>query len=197
MKNMFVELKTAMVATLLLAVIVCGVYPLAVLVLAQGFFPAQANGSLVAGHGTVVGASLLGQPFSAPRYFHPRPSAAGAGYDATASGGSNLGPTSRKLVETVRDRVAQYRAENGLAADAVVPADAVTASASGLDPDISIENARLQAARVAQARGLEKTSVEELLRRHTQGRTFGLLGEPRVNVLQLNLALDAPGRDDL
>jgi potassium-transporting ATPase KdpC subunit len=189
-KSLIIELKAAIVATLVLAVILCGVYPLAVLVVAQGFFPSQANGSLLTGGGTVIGSSLLGQPFTEPRYFHPRPSAAGAGYDATASGGSNLGPTSRKLVETVRDRVAQYRSENGLAADAVVPADAVTASASGLDPDISVKNALLQAGRVAKARGMKESTVGDLLRQHMQGRTFGVLGEPRVNVLQLNLSLD-------
>ncbi len=195
MKNMLIELKTAIIATLVLAVIVCGVYPVAVLAVAQGFFPGRANGSLVSSGGTIIGSSLLGQPFTEPRYFHPRPSAAGTGYDATASGGSNLGPTSRKLVETVQARVAQYRTENGLAPDATVPADAVTASASGLDPDISVKNALLQAARVAKARGWEKGAVEAFVRKHTQGRTFGLLGEPRVNVLQLNLAIDAPGRD--
>lgn len=194
MKNMIIELKTAIVATLVLAVILCGVYPLAVLAVAQGVFPGKANGSLVTSGGTIIGSSLLGQPFTESRYFHPRPSAAGTGYDATASGGSNLGPTSRKLVETVQARVAQYRTENGLAPDAIVPADAVTASASGLDPDISVKNALLQAARVAKARGWEKGSVEELVRKHTQGRTFGLLGEPRVNVLQVNLALDTPGK---
>ena len=195
MKKLLVELKTSIVATLVIAVIVCGAYPVAVLAVAQGVFPEKANGSLIVANGTTVGASLLGQSFTQASYFHPRPSAAGTGYDATASGGSHLGPTSRKLVETVRDRVAQYRAENGLAPDALVPADAVTASASGLDPDISVKNALFQAARVAKARGWEKASVEELLRKHTQGRTFGLLGEPRVNVLQLNLALDALGRN--
>jgi K+-transporting ATPase ATPase C chain len=195
MKNMIIELRTAIAATLVLAVIVCGVYPFAILAVAQGVFPGRANGSLIVGNGTILGSSLLGQPFTEPRYFHPRPSAAGAGYDATASGGSNLGPTSRKLVETVQARVAQYRTENGLAPDAVVPADAVTASASGLDPDISVKNARLQAARVAKARGWEKGSVETLVRKHTEGRTFGLLGEPRVNVLRLNLALDALGKN--
>lgn len=194
MKNLALEMKTALVATLVLAVITCGLYPVAVLAVAQGFFPNKANGSLVPSGGTTVGSSLLGQPFIEPRYFHPRPSAAGAGYDATASGGSNLGPTSRKLLETVRDRVAQYRAENGLTPDATVPADAVTASASGLDPDISVKNAVLQVARVAKARGWEKSAVENLLREHAQGRTLGLLGEPRVNVLQLNLALDARGK---
>ena len=189
------ELKTAIIATLVLAVIVCGVYPLAVLAVAQGFFPRQANGSVVARDGTIIGSSLLGQPFTEPRYFHPRPSAAGAGYDGTASGGSNLGPTSRKLVETVQARVAQYRTENGLAPDALVPADAVTASASGLDPDISVKNALIQSARVAKARGWEKSAVEKLLRQHMQERSFGLLGEPRINVLQLNLALDAGAKD--
>jgi len=189
------ELKTAVLATLVLAAIVSGAYPLAVFTAAQAVFPEAANGSLVYVDGTVIGSALLGQPFSGTGYFHPRPSAAGAGYDATASGGSNLGPTSRRLVETVRGRVAQYRTENGLAPDALVPADAVTASASGLDPDISVKNALLQAARIAKARGWEGGTVRQLVQKHAQGRTFGVLGESRVNVLQLNLALDALGKE--
>ncbi len=195
MKKLAVELKTAVAVTLALAVIVCGAYPFAVLAVAQGVFPSQANGSLVTGGGSILGSSLLGQPFTERRYFHPRPSAAGSGYDAAASGGSNLGPTSRGLVETVQARVAQYRTENGLAPDTPVPADAVTASASGLDPDISVKNALLQAARVARARGWEPDTVGQFVRKHTQGRTFGVLGEPRVNVLRLNLAMDALGGD--
>jgi K+-transporting ATPase ATPase C chain len=137
-----------------------------------------------------VGSSLLAQGFTAPKYFHPRPSAAGQGYDAVNSGGTNLGPTSKKLIEDVKQRVADYRTENGLAPNARVPADAVTSSASGLDPHISVRNALLQAARVAKARGIGEKDVLAKVGAHTEGRTLGLLGEPRVNVLTLNLSLD-------
>jgi K+-transporting ATPase ATPase C chain len=137
-----------------------------------------------------VGSSLLAQGFTAPKYFHPRPSAAGQGYDAVNSGGTNLGPTSKKLIEDVKQRVADYRSENGLPPDVRVPADAVTSSASGLDPHISVRNALLQAARVAKARGIGEKDVLAKVGAHTEGRTLGLLGEPRVNVLTLNLSLD-------
>ena len=191
MKEWIAELRTAVAAVLALALVCCGLYPAAVLVMAQSFFPDQAEGSLVTRDGAVVGSALLSQPFAGPGYFHPRPSAAGRGHDAAASSGSNLGPLSKKLVETVRDRAAQYRAENGLAPGANVPADAVTASASGLDPDISVKNAQMQAARVATARGWSRADMDRLLRGHVRGRTLGLLGEPRINVLELNMALDA------
>ncbi|MEO5902080.1 MAG: K(+)-transporting ATPase subunit C, partial [Ilumatobacteraceae bacterium] len=138
----------------------------------------------------VVGSKLIGQNFAEPKYFHPRPSAAGAGYDGTASSGSNLGPLNADFLAAVADRVASYRTENGLAADATVPVDAVTASGSGLDPDISIANAQIQAKRVATARGLESTAVDALVRAYTDGPTFGFMGEAGVNVLELNLALD-------
>jgi len=190
MKDLFAQLRISLTATLFLAVLLCGIYPLAIWLLAQGLFPANANGSLVMRNGKILGSSLISQGFTAPKYFHPRPSAAGQGYDATSSGGSNLGPTSKKLVETVRQRVDEYRSENNLRPDALVPIDAVTASASGLDPHISLKNALLQAARVARARGLSEDIVLKEIKRYTEGRDLGMLGEPRVNVLMLNLALD-------
>jgi K+-transporting ATPase ATPase C chain len=190
MKDWLVELGTSVKAVVLLAVIFCGLYPATVWLLAQGLFADRANGSLVVRDGKIIGSALIGQPFSGPGYFHPRPSDAGRGYDAMSSGGSNLGPISRDLVETVGRRVAEYRKENGLPAGAPVPADAVTASASGLDPHVSVENALLQAPRVAKARGLSEADVRRLIGRSTEGRTMGILGTPRVNVLLLNLALD-------
>ena len=190
MKDLIAQLRISLTATLLLAVLLCGIYPLAVWLVAQGVFPANANGSLVVRNGKIFGSSLISQGFTGPKYFHPRPSAAGQGYDATRSGGSNLGPTSRKLVETVRQRVDAYRSENNLPPDALVPADAVTASASGLDPHISLKNALLQASRVVKARGLSEDIVLKEIKHYTEGRGLGVLGEPRVNVLMLNLALD-------
>jgi K+-transporting ATPase ATPase C chain len=190
MKNMFAELRISFVITLLLVVLCCGVYPLAVRAIGQGLFPRQANGSLVETNGNVTGSSLLGQGFSGPAYFHPRPSAAGQGYDAANSSGTNLGPTSKKLLDAVTQRVADYRSENGLPPDAQVPADAVTSSGSGLDPHISRENAMLQAGRVAKARGLPREEVLRRIAAHTEGRSLMILGEPRVNVLMLNLDLD-------
>jgi K+-transporting ATPase ATPase C chain len=190
MKNLVAELRASIAATLLLAVLCCGIYPAVVWAVGQGLFSRNANGSLVRVDGKVAGSSLLAQGFIAPNYFHPRPSAAGQGYDAANSSGTNLGPTSKKLIESVKDRVDAYRAENGLPPDALVPADAVTSSASGLDPHISPANAELQAGRVAAARGIPKEEVLRKIRAHTEGRTLGLLGEPRVNVLTLNLSLD-------
>jgi K+-transporting ATPase ATPase C chain len=181
-------------AVLMLAVftVLTGVaYPLAVTGAARLFFADEADGSFLHRAGRVVGSSLIGQPFAAPGHFHPRPSAAGDGYDAAASSGTNLGPTNPDLLAAVAERVAAYRRENGLPADAAVPVDAVTASASGLDPHISVANARLQAPRVAMARGLAVDRVLSLVDRHTEARPFGLLGEAAVNVLRLNLALDA------
>jgi len=190
MKNLVAELRASIAATLLLAVLCCGIYPAVVWAVGQGLFSHKANGSLVRVDGKVAGSSLLGQGFAAPNYFHPRPSAAGQGYDAAGSSGSNLGPTSKKLIEDVKQRVADYRTENGLPPGAMVPADAVTSSASGLDPHISVRNASLQAARVAKARGIGEKDVLAKVGAHTEGRTLGLLGEPRVNVLTLNLSLD-------
>ncbi len=191
MKTLFTELRTAALLTLVLAVLLCGAYPLAVWAGGQLLFPAQANGSLITDRaGVVRGSALLAQNFSSDKYFQPRPSAAGTGYDATNSSGTNLGPTSQKLADSIKDAVAAYRKANGLAADAPVPADAVTSSGSGLDPDISVANAEIQAGRVAKARGLSLDSVRALVAAHTTGRDLGVLGEPRVNVLLLNLALD-------
>ncbi|HSA95223.1 MAG TPA: potassium-transporting ATPase subunit KdpC [Acidobacteriota bacterium] len=190
MKGWLADLRSSVLAVAILGLIVGGVYPLAAWVLAQTIFPGRANGSLVERDGRVIGSSLIGQPFRSPAYFHPRPSAAGEGYDAARSGGANLGPLSKALAEAVRARAAAYRAENGLAPGAAVPADAVTASASGLDPHISPENARIQAQRVARARGLSEAEVLSRVEASTEGRTLGVLGEPRVNVLLLNLSLD-------
>ncbi len=190
---MFAELRSAVMATLVLAVVCCGLYPLIVFAIAQTVFHDRANGSLIVdANGVVRGSKLIGQNFTADKYFHPRPSAAGAnGYDATSSGGSNLGPTSSNLVAAIAQRIADYRAENGLNATDSVPADAVTASGSGLDPHISLRNAELQAPRVAKARNLAVEKVLELVRANTDPADFGFLGEPGVNVLKLNLALDA------
>jgi K+-transporting ATPase ATPase C chain len=194
MKNWMKELRISLKAVLSLAVILCGLYPAAVWVLAQGLFPVKANGSLIERSGTTLGSSLIGQGFAGSKYFHPRPSAAGRGYDAVRSGGSNLGPTSKKLIDAVSQRAADYRAENNLGPEILVPADAVTASASGLDPHISLNNALLQTPRVARARGLDEMAVRKLVEAYTQGRDLGILGEPRVNVLMLNLALDGMSR---
>ena len=157
-------------------------------------FHDKANGSLIVDQdGTVRGSKLLAQGFTADKYFHPRPSAAGNGYDAASSGGSNLGPTSQKLNDAIKDRIGAYRKENGLSENDSVPADAVTASGSGLDPHISLRNAELQTPRVAKARGLSEEKVRELVQQNTDGRDLGVLGDPGVNVLELNLALDSPG----
>ena len=192
MKQFFSHIRGAVVSTLVLAVVCCGLYPLIVFGISQLLFRDQANGSLITGaDGNVRGSKLLGQAFSDAKYFHPRPSAAGNGYDATSSGGSNLGPTSRKLNDAIKDRVAAYRKENGLGENDSLPADAVTASGSGLDPEISLRNAELQTPRIAKARGLSEQKVRELIQENTDGRDLGVLGEPGVNVLNLNLALDA------
>jgi K+-transporting ATPase ATPase C chain len=191
MKEFFSNIRGAVVSTLVLAVVCCGLYPLIVFGISQLLFREQANGSLiVSADGSVRGSKLLGQAFSEAKYFHPRPSAAGNGYDAASSGGSNLGPTSQKLKDAIQDRITAYRAENGLSETEAVPADAVTASGSGLDPHISLQNAELQIPRVVKARGVAEERVRELIRQNTNGRDFGVFGEPGVNVLQLNRALD-------
>lgn len=192
MKTFLSQLRSAVLGTLVLAAVCCGLYPLVVWGIAQAVFPAKAGGSLIVDKdGAVRGSRLLGQGFTGERYFHPRPSAAGAnGYDAAASSGSNLGPTSQKLHDVLKERIAAYRSENGLGDTIAVPADAVTASASGLDPHISIANAEIQAGRVAKARGVDLVRVRELVRANTAAVDLGIFGEPGVNVLELNLALD-------
>jgi K+-transporting ATPase ATPase C chain len=202
------QILTSIRITLVLLLLVSGIYPLVVWGLSQAAFAHQANGSLVQdAQGHTIGSALLAQGFTKPEYFHPRPSAAGSGYDATASSGTNLGPTSDKLIngihkktsdgkddpsnfDGVKDLAAAYRTDNNLAVNAAVPVDAVTRSASGLDPHISVANANLQAARVAKARRVSAEDVTRLVAANTEGRDLGFLGEPRVNVLQLNLALD-------
>jgi K+-transporting ATPase ATPase C chain len=193
MKAFFSEIRAAVFATLVLAIVCSGLYPLVVFGIAQALFRDKANGSLIVDpNGMVHGSKLLAQGFTDPKYFHPRPSAAGNGYDAANSGGSNLGPTSKKLNDAIKDRVAAYRKENGLSETEPVPADAVTASGSGLDPQISLRNAELQTPRVAKARGLSEEKVRELVQQNTDRRDLGVLGEPGVNVLELNLALNSP-----
>jgi|UniRef100_A0A7V6DNW1 K+-transporting ATPase ATPase C chain len=192
LRELWREVRRAALIMLGLLIILCGLYPLAVWGVAQVAFPDRANGSLVKARGQVVGSRLLAQNFAGPHYFHPRPSAAGAtGYDGASSGGSNLGPLSRQLIEQVKERVENYRTENNLPAGTLIPADAVTASGSGLDPHISLRNAGLQAGRVARARNLREDQVAALIKHYTEGRGWGFLGEAGVNVLQLNLALDA------
>lgn len=191
MKSYLQHLRSAIGATFILALVCCGIYPVVVWAIGSALFHEKANGSLIIdAHGVVRGSRLVGQSFSAPQYFHPRPSAAGNGYDATSSGGSNLGPTSQKLRDVIKERIDQYRKVNGLTTDTPVPADAVTASGSGLDPHISLLNAEMQAQRVAKARGIEERKVHELIRANTDRASLGFLGENGVNVLMLNLALD-------
>ena len=187
------QLRPAIVLTLVLCVLTGLIYPGIVTGLAQLLFPRQAAGSLVTFNGTVIGSALIGQRFTGARYFHPRPSAAGAGYDDTLSGGTNLGPTSAKLADTlIADAIDTVVHDDG-GARGEIPSDMVTSSASGLDPDISPANARVQVERVAQARGMDAGAVQGLVDRYTQGRQFGVLGERRVNVLRLNRALDRLG----
>jgi K+-transporting ATPase ATPase C chain len=190
MRGFVRQLVPAVIAVVVFTVITGLVYPLVVTGIAQVVFHDKANGSLVKEDGVVVGSKLIGQQFSDAKYFHPRPSAAGTGYDALSSSFSNLGPTNPDLLKSVEERVAAYREENDLPASQLVPVDAVTASASGLDPEISVANAKLQAARVAEARGMSVDEVLALVKEHTRGRQWGFLGEPGVNVLELNLALD-------
>jgi K+-transporting ATPase ATPase C chain len=202
------HLRPAIVLTAFFVLLTGLLFPGVIWALGQTLFPDRANGSLLRDTGgNIVGSKLIGQSFSKPEYFHPRPSAAGSGYDGANSGGTNLGPTSDKLINGIKDDPATkdldetylgfydlaraYRAENGLAADALLPADAATRSGSGLDPDISIANAELQVARVAQARGWNTERVRQFLAQNQAEKLLGVFGEPRVNVLRLNLALDA------
>ena len=191
MKTFLSEIKTSLLLTLVLAILLCGAYPLAVWAGGQALFADKANGSLVTDKdGTVRGSQLLAQSFTSDKYFQPRPSAAGTGYDATSSSGTNLGPTSQKLADNIKANIAAYRNANSLAAAAAVPADAVTSSGSGLDPHISIANADLQAPRVASARAISVSQIRDLISAHTEDRDLGVFGEPVVNVLLLNRALD-------
>jgi K+-transporting ATPase ATPase C chain len=192
MKTLIKEVRVSILATLVLCVVVSGVYPVLVWGIGELFFPHQANGSLIETDGKIVGSELLAQGFSGAKYFHPRPSAAGTGYDPLNSGGSNLGPTSQKLMDGIKANIAQYRQENGLSDQVSVPADAVTASGSGLDPHISLKNAEFQVPRVAKARGLSEDVVKAALAKATDSPLLGLGGEPGVNVLKLNVALDGP-----
>ena len=191
MKTILSEIKTSIIATIVLAIILSGLYPVVVWGLAQLAFPHKANGSLIESNDRrIIGSDLLGQSFSGEKYFHPRPSAAGSGYDATSSSGTNLGPTSQKLINNVQAAVEQYRKENNLSANELIPGDAVTSSGSGLDPHISVRNAQLQLPRVAKARSLSEENVRDFVRQNTEGPQLGILGDAAVNVLKLNLALD-------
>lgn len=191
MKALFSELRLAIAATLVLAAVTCGAYPLLITAIAQTAFKDKANGSLITDKdGILRGSALLGQSFAGEKYFHARPSAAGLGYDATSSGGTNLGPTSKKLNDAISQCIADYRKQNGLDDQSAVPADAVTASGSGLDPHISLKNAEIQSTRVARARAMSREKIQELIDASTDKADLGVLVESGVNVLRLNLALD-------
>jgi potassium-transporting ATPase KdpC subunit len=185
------HLGTALRMTIVSIVLLGLIYPLAMTGLAQALFPRQANGSLITVNGKIVGSAIIGQLWTKPQYFQGRPSAAGKGYDPTATGGTNLGPTSKKLIDATRATIAALKKENP-EASGPPPMDLVTSSGSGIDPDISPEAAYWEAPRVAKARHLSLSAVDALVAQHVEGRTFGFLGEPHVNVLELNLALDRP-----
>jgi potassium-transporting ATPase KdpC subunit len=196
MKVFIKELRTAIMAAVVLCAVVSGFYPVLIWGLGQLVFPRQANGSLIRLNGQIAGSALLAQGFSGAKYFHPRPSAAGTGYDPLNSGGSNLGPTSQKLIDGIKANIAQYRQENGLAPEVLVPVDAVTASGSGLDPHISFRNAELQIPRVAKERGLNGEVVRAAVAKATDRPFLGIGGEPGVNVLKVNIALDTTAPKD-
>jgi K+-transporting ATPase ATPase C chain len=183
-KNLTISILMTFVTTILLGLI----YPLAMTAISQALFPSNANGQLIVRNGQVIGSRIIGQPFTGPGYFHSRPSAAGSGYDATSSGGTNLGPTNQKLIARVNQDAAALKTENP---DVPVPTDLVTTSASGLDPDITPAAAYFQVPRVARERHMSQEDVTALVRAHIEPRQLGFLGEPRVNVLELNLALDS------
>ena len=185
------HLRPAIAVTLVLMLITGVIYPGIVTAIAQVLFPHQANGSLIAANGHVIGSELIGQPFARPEYFHPRPSAAGNGYDGTASGGTNKGPTDAKLADTLIAQAVDSAVKLDGAVKGRIPSDLVTSSGSGLDPHISPASALLQVARVARARHADSAAVWLLVERHIEGRQFGFFGEPRVNILRLNLALDS------
>ena len=188
------HIRLGVVSVISLTLLTGCIFPLVLFALGRLLYPAQAAGSLVTRNGVVIGSRLIGQDFTRPEYFHPRPSAAGTGYDGASSGGTNLGPNNAKLVESVRQLAEDYRRSNGLPPDAAVPIDAVTRSGSGLDPHISPQNAALQVPRVARTRGLQEDVVRRLLADYTQGPQLGFMGDPRVSVLDLNLALDQAAR---
>lgn len=188
------HIRLAVVSVISLTLLTGCIFPLVLFALGRLLYPAQAAGSLVTRNGVVIGSRLIGQDFTRPEYFHPWPSAAGTGYDGASSGGTNLGPNNAKLVESVRQLAEDYRRSNGLPPDAAVPIDAVTRSGSGLDPHISPQNAALQVPRVARTRGLQEDVVRRLLADYTQGPQLGFMGDPRVSVLDLNLALDQAAR---
>jgi potassium-transporting ATPase KdpC subunit len=188
------QVRPAILSVLVLTLVAGMVFPLLLFVVGRALFPRQAEGSLLRRGGLTIGSRWIGQEFTRAEYFHPRPSAAGNGYDATQSGGTNLGPNNPQLAESLQQFAEQYRRRNGLARDAKIPMDAVTRSASGLDPHISPANAALQIPRVARARGWNEETVRRLVAQHTDGRQLGFLGEPRVSVLELNLALDSLAR---
>jgi K+-transporting ATPase ATPase C chain len=185
--NILKQIYPAIAITIVLTALLGIVYPLVITGLAQVVFPAKAGGSLIQKDGKIIGSRLIGQPFTGPGYFHSRPSAAGTGYDATASAGTNLGPTSQKLLDSIKSASESLAEENP---NTPIPVDLVTSSASGLDPHITPAAAEFQMARVARERGLSEDEVRRLVKEHTEGRQLGLLGEPRVNTLELNLALD-------
>lgn len=190
MQKILSELKRCIILTIILVVILCLIYPVMVWAISQLLFPCKSNGAFIVRDNTKIGSELIAQRFADPGYFHPRPSSADDGYDARSSSGSNLGPISKELIARSRRNIEAYRLENELSPDIPIPPDAVTASASGLDPHISVDNAFLQAERVAKNRNLDKQSLIKMIQSMTQKRQLGLFGEPRINVLLLNLKLD-------